>query len=217
MAEKPQNAGQQAQHAQAKPRGLFPKIAWVQAQVGHVEKTGEVRFGSTKFKHMQEHGLLAVLKPLLSEVGLVVFPSITTTTRDGNHTFVAGELHVIDAETGQGITASFANEGVDNQDKATNKAMTGFMKYALQKFFLVPTEDIDDNETVDTDSTAGTRSRGTDAEDVAFRNTVNGLIEEKNVEPNTFKAFLQGELGVGRLEELDKPGRKKALDWLTAQ
>ena len=37
-------------------------------------------------------------------------------------------------------------EGLDNSDKATNKAMSGAMKYALIELFSVPTEDVEDSD-----------------------------------------------------------------------
>ncbi len=37
-------------------------------------------------------------------------------------------------------------EGLDNSDKATNKAMSGAMKYALIELFCVPTQDVEDSD-----------------------------------------------------------------------
>ncbi len=49
-------------------------------------------------------------------------------------------------------------EGLDNSDKATNKAMSGAMKYAVIELFCVPTKDVED---ADRDShEQGTRRNG---------------------------------------------------------
>ncbi len=129
-----------------KPKGLWAKIAYVQHHVEHVEKSGTVAFGKTNYSYMQEHGLIEVLRPLLREVGLAVVGGAKGYEVLGQTTVVDFELTVADVDDGQSITRGFPNVGVDSGDKAFNKAYTGAMKYALQKFFLVPTEGIDDND-----------------------------------------------------------------------
>ena len=146
----------------AMPKGLYGKLWWVQVHVGHVEKTGRVNFGKANYKHMQEHGLLKVLKPLLEQAQLVFLPVGSEHSRDGNHTFVDVTYRLADIESGDTLDITLPSEGVDSQDKGTNKALTNGMKYALQKVFLIPTEQIDDVEGSDeahnTASTAGAKA-----------------------------------------------------------
>lgn len=52
------------------------------------------------------------------------------------HRFFASDGSFVDVETW--------GEGIDNSDKATNKAMSGAMKYALIELFQVPTQDVED-------------------------------------------------------------------------
>ncbi len=52
--------------------------------------------------------------------------------------------HRFFASDGSFVDVTTCGEGLDNSDKATNKAMSGAMKYALIELFCVPTEDVED-------------------------------------------------------------------------
>lgn len=54
--------------------------------------------------------------------------------------------HRFFCEDGSYIDVVTCGEGLDNSDKATNKAMSGAMKYALIELFCVPTKDIEDSD-----------------------------------------------------------------------
>lgn len=148
------------------PVGAAAKLAYIQTHIRNVDKTGvNTHHG---YNYFQEHGLLDLIRPLMRELHCAIVPSPGQHfVRDGNRITVQGTLTFIDTDqpthlvqgdqilvnavTGEPvlnpdrqIVATFVNEGVDNQDKATNKSLTGWMKYALQKLFAVPTEKVDD-------------------------------------------------------------------------
>jgi len=50
------------------------------------------------------------------------------------------------AEDGSSVSSTVAAEGIDSGDKATTKALSMGLKYALIQTFTVPTEDIDDGD-----------------------------------------------------------------------
>lgn len=50
------------------------------------------------------------------------------------------------AEDGTFVSSTIAAEGVDSGDKATNKALSAALKYALIQTFSVPTEDMEDSD-----------------------------------------------------------------------
>lgn len=52
--------------------------------------------------------------------------------------------HRFYAPDGSSVDVVTVGEGLDNSDKASNKAMSGAMKYALIELFCVPTEDVED-------------------------------------------------------------------------
>jgi hypothetical protein len=130
------------------PEGAAAKLAYIQTHIRNVEKTGVNQHHG--YNYFQEHGLMDLLRPMLRELrcALVASPG-EAWERDGNRITIQGTLRFIDTEAApdspdREIRAQFVNEGVDTQDKATNKALTGWMKYALQKFFAVPTQEVAD-------------------------------------------------------------------------
>ena len=48
------------------------------------------------------------------------------------------------AEDGSNVSSTIASEGLDSGDKATNKALSAALKYALIQTFQVPTQDMED-------------------------------------------------------------------------
>lgn len=52
------------------------------------------------------------------------------------------------AEDGSNVSSVIASEGLDSGDKATNKALSAALKYALIQTFQVPTEDMEDGDSV---------------------------------------------------------------------
>ena len=146
--------------------GVTEKLGWIQTHIGAVAKTGS----TPQYRYMEEHGLLDLLRPFLRRVNctLRISPAETQVRSEGNHHVIEGVIELIDNEqlpfvgrtldepllnsqTGEpivnplrSIRGHFANEGVDREAKGLNKAMTMWTKYALQKFFAVPTQAVDD-------------------------------------------------------------------------
>ena len=85
--------------------------------------------------------------------------------------------HHFYAPDGSSVPVTTCGEGLDNSDKATNKAMSVAMKYALIELFCVPTEDIEDADR--TTPEAGTKR-------------MNGNGNGKPVERTTEEIPLQG-------------------------
>lgn len=54
--------------------------------------------------------------------------------------------HRFYAPDGSYVSVTTWGEGLDNSDKASNKAMSGAMKYALIELFCVPTQDVEDSD-----------------------------------------------------------------------
>ena len=133
-------------------KSLHYKIGLVQHNVAEVEKTGKVDFGEgrkrNKYDHMQEHGLIGVLRDLCKAVKIGYYGGCTTPSwsQNGNIWSIDYALTVFDMESDAEITRYYPNVGVDTSDKGLNKAYTGAMKYGLQKFFAIPTEGLPEQE-----------------------------------------------------------------------
>lgn len=99
--------------------------------------------------------VLNALNPLLSRYGVFYVPDVLervvnhrTTRRDS--TMYEVNLHVrytFYGPAGDSVTASGWGEGTDMGDKATNKAMTGAMKYVLFQVFAIATKEASDLDT----------------------------------------------------------------------
>lgn len=190
---------------------LWGRIAWVQAKVGAVAKTGEVAFKSTKYKHMQEHGVIEVLRALLDEAGIVTITDYQEPSVAGNHIRATVRLQLVNIdEPEQREEFFYLAEGVDSSDKASNKLMTSGQKYALQKCFKIPTEDIDDVEGSDeahnTPSTAAEASTISPQKATALRNRVTAAIGDPpdTTTRNKITAKLQAAYDTSKVGELTK-------------
>jgi len=107
------------------------------------------------FKAFNVDDIYAAIRPLLAEYDLVLVPSLIS-VEYGTGTFKGGTEYV-DARIVMGYTfhcstdgskveASFAAEGRDTQDKATNKAAQQALKYCLIQMFQINTgEDAEEN------------------------------------------------------------------------
>lgn len=196
------------------PKGLYAKLAWVQAKVDHVEKTGHVEHGNVSYNHMQEHGLLSVIKPLCAAQGLALMPGVEGFQIDGNTYVIDLALTIVDAESGESVTRRFPNVGVDRSDKGFNKAYTGAFKYALQKFFAIPTERIDDNETTEEPAARSAPIASTESVEIAeLRALVKASLDQKLVTRQDIKTRLQA-LGATQIAALSAADASAMLDWL---
>jgi hypothetical protein len=94
------------------------------------------------------------LHPLLAEFEVGVEPRYKRTDRferatrsGGTMTYVILEGNItFTAPDGSKVKVRTYGEGADTADKATNKAMTACLKYALIQTFTVPTKDMDDGD-----------------------------------------------------------------------
>lgn len=223
------------------PKGAAAKLAYIQTHISDVEKTGvNTHHG---YNYFQEHGLLNLLRPLLRQLHCAVVPSPTgvTYTREGNRAIVVGFIDFIDSEEppyvvdaggfpvlvegklvenpAYKIRAFFTNEGVDNQDKATNKALTGWMKYALQKLFAVPTEHVDDADSTEVraaQEAAGVDVKITDATADAIVGDAADAVKAGKLDGNKFKAKLAA-YGVSTPHGLTTSQAAELTDWMAEE
>jgi hypothetical protein len=215
-----------------KDKGLAAKIAWVQQNVGHVEKTGVVNFGGTSFRAMQEHGLLNVLRPLWRVAGLSVTGGSVEPgawRAENNQYFVDWAITVQNVDNPTEVMVRYyPNVGNDKGDKGLNKAMTAANKYGLQKFFQVPTQEIDDNDAaviVETIRETQPAAVGADVVQMNSRKPseedVKALTAElqKGVgagafQPADVKNHLTAEYGVQIVAQLTKPQFQDFSRWV---
>lgn len=131
---------------------LYSAILAVMREVGYVQKKGRVQGGGMNYRFAGEADLLAALRPSMVEHGLVMLPLALDIqpihemlpTKYGDkpsRTVRVVSTYRLAHESGEHIDIQVAGEGQDKGDKATAKAMTIALKYALRQSFLIETGD----------------------------------------------------------------------------
>lgn len=124
----------------------------VMAKVPYIQKE---RKQGLNYSFAGEAAILEKLHPALREAGLAwavsgceLVASEQYTTKGGssmNRVLVRATYTLTHAESGQAETIQSLGEGSDSGDKATSKAMTSALKYALRQTFLIETGDDPDH------------------------------------------------------------------------
>lgn len=128
---------------------IYQKILAITAELGAISKDSKNDFH--KYSYRSVDAVMNQLHPLLVKHNVLVFPNI----REKEHKVLEGkncivsaviEFTFVDAVTGEKFICSTLAEGADNGDKASYKAMSGAIKYALFQTLMIPTEDDPDKE-----------------------------------------------------------------------
>lgn len=135
---------------------IYEALLSVYREVGYVQKTG--KNDAQKYRYAGEADLIAALRPSMIKNDIIFWPSGVERTQ---------EIQIASSQHGEAFTKNVFNtkviatlqftfrhvpsnteikvqvigEGVDNGDKASYKAMTGALKYALRQTFLIETGD----------------------------------------------------------------------------
>jgi hypothetical protein len=142
---------------------LYQKIIAVMNEVGQLQKDGAVtdRSGKKMYNYLSEEQTTGELQRAFVKHQLVVFPikveteffMIETTSFEkvtqAPVTKVLVTYKICDAETGEFEEIQSIGYGSDNQDKGSNKAMTGAFKYMQRQTFLISTGDDGDAQSSD--------------------------------------------------------------------
>lgn len=105
-----------------------------------------------KFKYRGIDAVMNALNPVMRKYGLFLTPEVLDHKREERQTQSGGRLiysiltmrYTIYAPDGSSVSAIVIGEGMDSGDKASNKAMSVAMKYAMFQLFCIPTEEMVD-------------------------------------------------------------------------
>jgi ERF superfamily protein len=126
-------------------RNLVQKLAFVMAAVERVPKLGFNSFHN--YKYARESDLTDAVRANLAKQGVMLIPSVEkiewreVQTKGGTERVATLTVRFTVTDGIDKLEFNIIGEGQDKGDKATYKAMTGAMKYALLKLFLIPTGD----------------------------------------------------------------------------
>lgn len=132
---------------------LAEKLVIIAGKLTYVQKKG--RNTAQNYNYVQEADVLEIVKPLLAEAKIITLPRFEVIANESLHTAsgkpacrITLELNLTfkDGETGEELTVTTIGQGVDSQDKAPYKAMTGANKYAFFKTFNIPSGDDPEEE-----------------------------------------------------------------------
>lgn len=164
-----------------KKESFYERLLGVIQGASYVQKKGKNK--EQNYNYAMEADFLELVKPLLIKAGIVPIPTYTVIGNEQVQTqagkpanLVTVDLSLIlqDAYSAERVVVQSIGQGRDPQDKACYKAMTGAMKYALAKAFLVPTGDDPEEESEETP--ANTKASGKEKDQaVAFMDAVTAI------------------------------------------
>lgn len=132
---------------------LAAKLAEVLDTVGYIPKNGTN--DAQHYKFVTDADVLDTIRGELAKRAVAVTVATSNlrhepyVTAKGSPQFLAtidGVLSFIDGESGERLDIPFVGAGADSGDKGVYKAITGGVKYALLKTFLIPTGDDPEND-----------------------------------------------------------------------
>jgi hypothetical protein len=136
------------------PRGgeIFRAIPEVMKEVGSVGKDRKNVQQNYQFRGIDD--VYAAVQLVLAKHGVFVVPEVMDEKWEERETKAGGVLqwvrsrikHTFYASDGSSFSAVTFGEGMDSGDKASNKAMSTAMKYALVEVLCIPTRDAKDPE-----------------------------------------------------------------------
>jgi hypothetical protein len=122
--------------------GVHGKLAEIVGRVEYIKNSGQNDFH--KYKYTTETDLLDAVRPIMSELGLVFYPSgieIVDGSSTGTLLTARCTYRLVDSETEEFLEVMVLSQGTDSGDKSAFKLMTGARKYALRQLILVSTGD----------------------------------------------------------------------------
>jgi len=135
------------------PRNVHEAIVAVMRNVGYVQKVQPDRKGGggLNYSFASEADLIAALRPHMVAVGLTFAPVEMARLSDveftsakgtaGHRVVIACTWDFCHAPSDTHLRVVSQGEGMDYGDKASNKAMTVALKYALRQTFIIETGD----------------------------------------------------------------------------
>lgn len=124
---------------------LGQKILDIMAELTYLRKgSKKVNNQYTFISHDQ---VSAAVHPMLVKHGVVIAPTVSKWTQEGNRTSVDLEIHVFNVDDmSDSFKLSFFGYGIDSGDKGPGKAISYAYKYAMLKLFCLETGDDPDND-----------------------------------------------------------------------
>lgn len=136
---------------------IYELIGQAMKEVGAIGK--DSTNAQQGFKYRGIDAVYNALNPVMAKYGLFICPEIIEQRREERTTKNGTALtysvltikYTVFAPDGSNVSCTVIGEGMDSGDKASNKAMSVAMKYAMFQLFFIPTEAVDPDAEVHTD------------------------------------------------------------------
>ena len=141
---------------------IYKKIIEVMADINAIGKDRRNQQQGLQFRGIDD--VMNELHSSLAKCGVFVLPNVLEETRTTGKTSRGGDMFYTRlkinfgfyAEDGSHVDAVVIGEAMDTGDKASNKALSIGLKYAMLQVFCIPTEDDKDPDAVSPQPAAGT-------------------------------------------------------------
>lgn len=128
---------------------IYAALAAVMADVGAVGKSKKNVQQGYQFRGVDD--VVAHVQDVMATRGVVCVPRVVEREREMVDTKSGGKMasvrllveHTFFAADGSSVTCTTLGEAMDSGDKASNKAMSAALKYALTETLLIPTYEVD--------------------------------------------------------------------------
>lgn len=131
---------------------IFEVIPKIMAEVGFISKDRKNVIQNYRFRGIDD--VYFAMQPVLSKHGVFYTSEVVENLREERQTKAGGNLlysilkmkFTFYADDGSNISCVTVGEAMDSSDKASNKAMSSALKYALLQLFCIPTDEPKDVE-----------------------------------------------------------------------
>jgi hypothetical protein len=141
-------------------KNIHDKLVHVRKNVGNIEKSKTNTH--LRYEYRTEDDYYNTIRPLLDEVGVMLYVSTTNAHIDGGYVYVTMEYVYVDTDSGERVSAGAMGMGDLKDGTGIKKAQTGAARYHFQKMFLVA-----DGEDDEADVGRPARSQGAPARPAA--------------------------------------------------
>lgn len=118
---------------------LALKIGRIMAAVGNIAKSGRNKFQNYDF--IQSDDVVDAIRNQMINNNVIIIPRMLgyemSAETKGFHAVVQFEFTLIDADSGESMSATWYGEASDSSDKSFSKAGTSALKYWLLKTFMI--------------------------------------------------------------------------------
>lgn len=128
---------------------IYAALAKVMADVGAIGKTRKNEAQKYQFRGVDD--VVAHVQDVMTAHGVVCVPRVVERERELLDSRSGGKMasvrllveHTFFAADGSHVVCTTLGEAMDSGDKASNKAMSAALKYALTETLLIPTYEVD--------------------------------------------------------------------------